>query len=73
MTAGSDIENGAASALTEISGCAARRITSARRVGSESAAKVRSSRSSEYLTIRLTIATAARLSTAEFAGAVTFH
>jgi hypothetical protein len=43
ITAGSDIANGAASALTEISGSSASRITSARRVGSDSAAKVRSS------------------------------
>ena len=42
MIAGSDTGNGAASALTERSGSAASRITSARRVGSESAAKVRS-------------------------------
>jgi len=42
MTAGSDIENGAASSLTEISGRSASRITRARRVGSASAAKVRS-------------------------------
>jgi hypothetical protein len=43
MTAGNDIANGAASVLTEMSGSAASRITSARRVGSDSAAKVRSS------------------------------
>ncbi len=43
MIAGSDIANGAASALTEMSGSSASRITSARRVGSASAAKVRSS------------------------------
>ena len=43
MTAGSDIGNGAASSLTDRSGCSASRITSARRVGSESAANVRSS------------------------------
>ena len=42
MIAGSDTGNGAASALTEMSGSAASRITSARRVGSASAAKVRS-------------------------------
>jgi hypothetical protein len=43
MTAGSDIANGAASSLTESPGSCASRITSARRVASESAAKVRSS------------------------------
>jgi hypothetical protein len=42
MIAGSDTGNGAASALTEMSGSAASRITSARRVGSASAANVRS-------------------------------
>jgi hypothetical protein len=55
MTAGSDIENGAASSVTEISGCPASRITSARRVGSESAAKVRSRAASENLTIWFSI------------------
>jgi hypothetical protein len=55
MTAGSDIENGAASSVTEISGCSASRITSARRVGSESAANVRSSVASESLTIWFSI------------------
>jgi hypothetical protein len=55
MTAGSDIENGAASSVTEMSGCSASRITSARRVGSESAAKVRSSVASEKLTIWFSI------------------
>jgi len=43
MIAGNDIANGVASALTERPGSSASRITSARRVGSESAAKVRSS------------------------------
>ena len=43
MTAGSDIANGAANSLTDRSGCSASRITSARRVGSDKAAKVRSS------------------------------
>jgi len=43
MIAGSDTENGAASALTDSPGSSASRITSARRVGSASAAKVRSS------------------------------
>ena len=42
MIAGSDTANGAASALTEMPGRSASRITSARRVGSASAAKVRS-------------------------------
>ncbi len=51
MTAGSDILNGAASSLTESSGSAASRITSARRVGSDSAAKVRSRAASENLTM----------------------
>jgi hypothetical protein len=43
MIAGSETLNGSASALTDKLGCSASRITSARRVGSESAAKVRSS------------------------------
>ena len=43
MIAGSDTGNGSASALTDKSGCSASRDSSARRVGSESAAKVRSS------------------------------
>jgi hypothetical protein len=43
ITAGSDIANGAASSLTDNPGCCASRITSARRVASDSAAKVRSS------------------------------
>jgi len=43
MIAGNDTENGAASALTDKPGCSASRTTSARRVGSASAAKVRSS------------------------------
>ena len=59
MTAGSDIENGAASSVTEISGCSASRITSARRVGSESAANVRSSVVSKNLTIWFSIGMAA--------------
>ena len=42
MIAGSDTENGAASTLTERSGSSASRATNARRVGSASAAKVRS-------------------------------
>jgi len=43
MTAGSDIANGCASSLIETPSPPASRATKARRVGSESAAKVRSS------------------------------
>ena len=43
MIAGSETANGSASALTDRPGSSASRITSARRVGSASAAKVRSS------------------------------
>jgi hypothetical protein len=43
MIAGNETANGAASALTEMSGCSASRANSARRVGSASAANVRSS------------------------------
>jgi hypothetical protein len=42
MIAGSETSNGAASSLTERPGSCASRITSARRVGSDSAEKVRS-------------------------------
>jgi hypothetical protein len=42
ITAGSDIWNGTANSLTDRSGSDASRITKARRVGSDSAAKVRS-------------------------------
>jgi hypothetical protein len=42
MIAGSDIANGPFSSLTEHPGFSASRMTSARRVGSASAAKVRS-------------------------------
>jgi hypothetical protein len=42
MIAGNDTLNGAANSLTESPGSCAKRITSARRVGSDSAAKVRS-------------------------------
>ena len=42
MIAGNDTANGSASALTEIPGCSASRASKARRVGSASAAKVRS-------------------------------
>lgn len=51
MIAGSDIENGRASSLTDRPSRAERRASSARRVGSESAAKVLSSAVSLYLTI----------------------
>ena len=43
MTAGSDIANGCANSLTEMPSRLPSRATSARRVGSASAAKVRSS------------------------------
>jgi hypothetical protein len=43
ITAGSDIENGRASSLTDRPSLSASRISSARRVASDSAAKVRSS------------------------------
>jgi hypothetical protein len=55
MIAGSDMSNGAASSLTDRSGTAASRVTSARRVGSDSAAKVRSSVASKNLTIWFSI------------------
>jgi hypothetical protein len=42
MIAGSDIANGTFSSLTDSPGFSASRITNARRVGSDSAAKVRS-------------------------------
>ena len=51
MIAGSDTLNGSASALTDRPGCSASRINNARRVGSASAAKVRSSGALLYLTI----------------------
>ena len=47
ITAGNDIENGAASALTERLSVWLSRASSARRVGSASAAKVRSSGADE--------------------------
>jgi hypothetical protein len=62
MIAGSDTLNGAASSLTDASGRSASRITSARRVGSASAAKVRSSAAVESLTMWLSIAGASVLS-----------
>lgn len=43
MIAGSEIENGAASSLTDRLSSSPSRASSARRVGSDSAAKVRSS------------------------------
>jgi len=55
MTAGNEIGNGFASRLTDRPGSAASRITSARRVGSASAAKVRSRAGLETLTMWLTI------------------
>ena len=64
MTAGSEIANGAASSLTDRSGAAASRITSARRVGSASAAKVRSSAAVETLTMWLSIGACRAVSTA---------
>lgn len=47
ITAGNDIANGFANSLTESPSFASRRASSARRVGSESAAKVLSSGSGE--------------------------
>jgi hypothetical protein len=64
MTAGNDTANGAASSLTDRSGCSASRITRARRVGSDSAAKVRSSAVLRRLTIWFSIEPAAAVSTA---------
>ncbi len=51
MIAGNDTANGSANALIEIPGSSASRASKARRVGSESAAKVRSRGSVPYLTI----------------------
>jgi hypothetical protein len=64
MIAGSDIENGCASLLTDRPSFSTRRARSARRVGSESAAKVRSSVSSLYLTIWFSIGSNGRVSSA---------
>jgi hypothetical protein len=64
MIAGSDTENGAASALTDTPGSPASRITSARRVGSASAANVRSRAELRRLTMWFSIAAPAGLSTA---------
>ena len=55
MIAGSDTANGSARALIERSGSSASRANNARRVGSASAAKVRSSGASLYLTMWLRI------------------
>jgi hypothetical protein len=55
MIAGSDIANGCASSLTEMLSRLSSRAKSARRVGSASAAKVRSSVFSSYLTIWFSI------------------
>jgi hypothetical protein len=55
MIAGSDMAKGAASSLTEAPGSCVSRIRSARRVASESAAKVRLSGASENFTIWLSI------------------
>jgi len=55
MIAGSDMAKGAASSLTEAPGSCVSRITSARRVASDSAAKVRSRGASENFTIWLSI------------------
>jgi hypothetical protein len=48
MTAGSDIANGLASSLIEMSSASLKRATKARRVGSASAAKVRSRAAGEW-------------------------
>jgi len=55
MMAGSDSANGSASALIDRPGCSASRVNKARRVGSASAAKVRSSGALSNLTIELSI------------------
>jgi len=62
MIAGSDMAKGAASSLTEAPGSCVSRITSARRVASDSAAKVRSRGASENFTIWLSIESMAALS-----------
>jgi hypothetical protein len=51
MIAGNDTANGAANTLTDKPGCSASRASNARRVGSASAAKVRSSGPLSYLTM----------------------
>ena len=55
MIAGNDTGNGSASVLTDKPGCSASRMTNARRVGSASAAKVRSSAELLKLTIWFSI------------------
>ena len=55
ITAGSDTENGRASSLTERLGRASSCASSARRVGSESAAKVRSRVAISYFTMWFSI------------------
>ena len=62
MIAGSDMAKGAASSLTEAPGSCVSRITSARRVASDSAAKVRSRGASENFTIWLSIGVMTALS-----------
>jgi hypothetical protein len=48
MTAGSDMANGFAKSLTDMSSASLKRASKARRVGSASAANVRSSAAGEY-------------------------
>jgi hypothetical protein len=55
MIAGSDIANGRANSVTESPCESLSRATSARRVGSASAPKVRSRLASEYLTMWLSM------------------
>lgn len=62
ITAGNDIANGSASSLTDRSLSSERRASNARRVGSDSAAKVRSSTTSLNLTMRLSIETREEMS-----------
>ena len=64
MIAGSETANGPASALTESFGSSASRANNARRVGSASAAKVRSSAAALYLTMWLSVGRRAGLSSA---------
>ncbi len=56
MMAGNDTAKGFASSLTEMRSWVSSCASSARRVGSDNAAKVRSRMASEYLTIRFSIA-----------------
>lgn len=55
IAAGSDISSGAASSLTESASVPLNRASMPRLVESDSAEKMRSSRASEYLTIRFSI------------------